>query len=390
MKYIHLSIFTLLFILNLSAQTTVTSVTNATVQSNNASEGDFYIGTEAPVNLIYIGLSDGTYHPLYSKGLEEILAIDNDATSLKIIDLLNPVNPQDIATKFFVDGQLSGGIYTDEGDLISHRTVAGNNFDLTETGVNNHVTTSAAMSFSSSNTIEFAATNGVILNNNTTITGDLTTNASFLDSGDSGIPIPPSPGDYYQLLSSTGTGTKWIYSSAAPKSLQLYSYKSPRNPADPTIIQTWPTAPTVIQTIPIITIGEESILNIDYVFTYFYEYITNGGPDHIKDSFTHGDVRSAYFRISGTDIDGLPVDLNYQALTTDKPITNNLLQGFYSGTCNSSSKLILKAGTYSVEFYTEGSFPIGTGSNSFNGSETQAPYNLSGWNFNVSITPKSI
>jgi len=383
-RIIALFLFFTLAVGSIFAQTRVTPVNNATILLKEAAEGDFYIGTEAPVDLLYIGLANGDYHPIYSKGLNEILHLGNDANGLNITTLPNPIAAQDIATKNYVDTQVSGSIYNLNGSLNSDRSLAGGGFNLTESGINTHTTLANSMSLTSlTNEVSFAATNGVLLNNETTLSNDLSVTGTFIDSDG-------SPGDYYQLLSSTAVGTKWLYSSAAPKSVGLYTYQSPTNAAND-LVQDWTTATTVVQTIPVITIGEESIVNVNFIFSFFHEYIPNDGSgNHDKDFMTHGDERSVYFSVNGNELDGTPVTRNYLSLTIDAPIVGKYVAGFYQGTCSSSNKLVLKAGSYTIELLTEGTYPIQTGSNSFNTISTNAPYNYTGWNFDVSVTPKSI
>ncbi|MBL4745115.1 MAG: hypothetical protein JKY08_01980 [Flavobacteriaceae bacterium] len=75
------------------------------IKNNTASEGDLYRHHKS--NVIYIGLSDGSYHPILTN-LQEILAQANDAASKKITNLGTPLKPKDAATKEYVDKLTSG------------------------------------------------------------------------------------------------------------------------------------------------------------------------------------------------------------------------------------------------------------------------------------------
>jgi len=80
-------------------------ILDSNISIKNAGEGDLYKGS--PSGIIYIGLEDGSYHPI-NKNLEDILAQANDAGASKITNLGAPTDPNDAVTKQYVDN-LTGG-----------------------------------------------------------------------------------------------------------------------------------------------------------------------------------------------------------------------------------------------------------------------------------------
>jgi len=103
-KYFIFLTFILICTISAHSQT---QITDADITSGtSAGEGDLYIHQTSQV--IYIGLEDGSYYPI-NKNLKDILAEANDANALKITNLGTPTNPNDAATKQYVDNLTGGG-----------------------------------------------------------------------------------------------------------------------------------------------------------------------------------------------------------------------------------------------------------------------------------------
>ena len=109
-KYFIIVLITILSYSNIISQTIIT---NIDITAQNAGEGDLYIHNTS--NVIYIGLSSGSYHPI-NKNLQEILAEANDANELKITNLGAPTNPKDAVTKEYVDNLTGGGNWNITGN----------------------------------------------------------------------------------------------------------------------------------------------------------------------------------------------------------------------------------------------------------------------------------
>ncbi len=99
MKYVIPLILLFFTITNTTAQN-LKEITNINIAAKDAGEGDLY--KHKFTNIIYIGLTDGTFQPI-NKNLKEILAEANDANALKITNLGTPTNPKDAVTKEYVD-----------------------------------------------------------------------------------------------------------------------------------------------------------------------------------------------------------------------------------------------------------------------------------------------
>ncbi|PCH75437.1 MAG: hypothetical protein COB98_08945 [Flavobacteriaceae bacterium] len=74
--------------------------------NTTAAQGDLYKHNTSAV--VYIGLRDGSYHPILTN-LQEILAQANDAATKKITNLGTPTDPKDAVTKEYVDNLTGGG-----------------------------------------------------------------------------------------------------------------------------------------------------------------------------------------------------------------------------------------------------------------------------------------
>jgi len=362
----------LLFINNLDAQTTVT---NAQIGAKQAAEGDLYIGSEAPINQIYIGVNEenpsvGVYKPFYSKSLFEILTSTTDAGGFIISNLLDPINLQDAATKSYVDGALTGNIYSNDGSLTSNRVLDGATFNLIETNI--AISTIDAVSIVNTSTTTFSvlSATSIDFNSNTTVSSDLSVSGSFMDSFG-------SIGTAGQLLSSTLTGTQWVTPSVISKSLQYISVSSTEN-------QTWANSPnsrTFIVDVPL-TLTESSIVDLSYSFIYFKSNKQMAGNR----------------RISVTQKDGLDVVIKeYMMPTSSEPesFPGGGVDIPVLGNCSASKKIVLAPGDYIFELGTSGDFTCETGTNSYDTSPTAKgtgdnnEFNYTGWTFDILVTPLS-
>ncbi|PCH75438.1 MAG: hypothetical protein COB98_08950 [Flavobacteriaceae bacterium] len=156
------------------AQNTIPDIETST---NTAGEGDIYIGV--PSGNVYIGLSTGLYHPLkVSASTTNLYTSDGSiATSRQITG-----NPENYLwfnnfKQFYID---VASIY---------RLTSGDNIHL-----------------EADNYIRLSADNGIRLQGNTSVSKDLSLVGRFIDgSFNNG-----SQGD---ILSTTGTSTKWLHKS---------------------------------------------------------------------------------------------------------------------------------------------------------------------------------
>jgi len=356
---------------NCFGQGVVTPINAFTLGLNAASEGDYYIGTEDPIGLIYIGLQNGEYQPIFKKGLSEIMFINNDASSNKIIDLVDPVNPQDIATRAYVLSKNGESIYEANGNLISHRVLSGAAFTLTYGNISAYSNQTNIYNLTASTNVNFSA-NLNILNSSTVIKENLAVSGVYLDSD-------KNPGTLGQLLSSTNIGTKWITSSVSPKTINYYSSESAKTfPSPELFYETWPSTSTKVGPTHSVVVTEKSIVSINYTFTFF-----------IDPNLQEGD-RITYITIKNPDGS---IAFDHFALNRIKPLKstsdNSAIQ--FQGTNYGTKKVILTTpGTYSFELITLGDMPVNTGMNSFNSIITNAPYNNTGWSFDISVIPQQI
>ncbi|PCH75436.1 MAG: hypothetical protein COB98_08940 [Flavobacteriaceae bacterium] len=81
-------------------------ISTTDINSKNAGEGDLYKHESSPI--IYIGLSDGSYHAI-DRNLQEILAAGNSANHKKITNLGTPTDFKDAVTKEYVDNLTGSG-----------------------------------------------------------------------------------------------------------------------------------------------------------------------------------------------------------------------------------------------------------------------------------------
>jgi len=154
------------------------TITGTDISNQNAGEGDLYKHSNGK---IYIGLSSGIYH---------LISTDTDSNNLYNTD-------GTINTNRYISGNTANYIwfdkfpqfYVDVSDYL--RITSQNNMELQAT-----------------NTIKIKGTNGIILQNNTDVSGNIKVTGSYTDSNN-------TTGTTGQILSSTATGTKWITSSSA-------------------------------------------------------------------------------------------------------------------------------------------------------------------------------
>jgi len=99
-------LFVVLFFLvnSVLSQTAITHSTHTNAAGYTlASEGDLYYCQDD--DLIFIGLSNGSLHPI-AQNLKEILNQNNSAAATKISNIATPIDIQDAATKGYVDQNL--------------------------------------------------------------------------------------------------------------------------------------------------------------------------------------------------------------------------------------------------------------------------------------------
>ncbi|MBL4745112.1 MAG: hypothetical protein JKY08_01965 [Flavobacteriaceae bacterium] len=358
-------------------QTPITIVDNSTIVTNTtAAEGDYYIG-EAPVYQIYIGLANGEYQPVYDKNLAQILTINNSANNLTIINISDPgtelIDDQDAATKNYVDNNLAGTIYSNDGTLAAVRNVEGAAYDLAEKNIATYSIKATNTSLNSSEKINISAATAINFNT-TDIHNAISVRGNFIDSSG-------AIGIAGQVLRSDGTNTEWVTSSATPKTIILYSKKSTiavieTNQDYEEWAGTSQNGRTIVSTIDF-TITEESIVNINYNFRYF------------KISHQAAGMRRAYLTISDLTDPLFPVIIeDYILPTVTSPIylPSGKTNFWIKGTNKANKNYIYNnTGNYRVELRISGDFKIGTGLNIPGPNK----YNFTGYTFDVCVTPKS-
>ncbi|MBL4745113.1 MAG: hypothetical protein JKY08_01970 [Flavobacteriaceae bacterium] len=369
---LNLMIFTA-SLLSCYGQGIVTPINTATLALNNASEGDYFIGTENPVGLIYLGLQNGTYQPLFTNGLSEIINFNNNADANRIIELPPPISPQDIATKLYVDSKSAESIYAANGSLTSHRILNGMNFNLTYENIALYTNKTITYNLTATNDINFSAGVKNILKSSTNVTGNIAISGIYLDSDG-------NPGTQGQLLSSTNIGTKWITSSVSPKTIQYYTSESAKTyPAPEYFFETWPISSTTVGQTHSIIITEKSILSFNYTFTFF-----------IDPNYQEGN-RITYVNVKNPDGTIAFDHLSLHRNTPLKSVKNDNNATAYLGTNYGSKKVVLTTpGIYTIELITLGDMPVYTGSNDFDANIVNALYNNTGWNFDITIIPQQI
>ncbi|MBL4745111.1 MAG: hypothetical protein JKY08_01960 [Flavobacteriaceae bacterium] len=360
---LSLFVFFLAFNVLLNAQTTILDAdTHPTTGTKDASEGDHYIGD--PSGTIFIGLSTGLYQPIY-KTLGEFLAIGNSAGNQTISNLADPVNPQDAATKNYVDSK-STGIYKGDGALTNDRILKGGGVNLTYNNLSIQSVSANQLNITSTENNILSASNSINLNSNTNIIGNLHVSGIYYDTSF-------DPGINEQLLSATGTGTNWIPGTIpAATPIMHYTNKS-------SFSNTW--ADTGVEDITSIeiTTTETSIFDINYNFNFF------------RLIGKEVDNRAVYVNITGSAI------INAQMISTTNiyMLQNASSSTVLSPTLNCDKMFELPAGTYTFTLKTESDivYPSsqdtsGIDITSINESGTNDDY--TGWSFEICVTPVSI
>ncbi len=151
-------------------------ITAADISSMNAGEGDLYKDSSGT---IYIGLTNGVYHPLSNIPNTNIYTNDGQITNNR-----------------YVRGVTTNYLWFDKFSEIYFTT--SNYF---------RITSQNSIEIDAANTTRIKGTNGILLLNDTKVTGNIAVTGSYIDSNN-------TPGTTGQLLSSTNSGTEWISPSA--------------------------------------------------------------------------------------------------------------------------------------------------------------------------------
>jgi len=301
----------ILFILVVGTEFTIAQniITDAEALLLTAAEGDFY--EALPSGAIYIGLASGAYQ-----------AFDTN-------------------------------MYKTNGTLTNNRGIDGNNFDIHFFSINNfrtnatssllYATTDTQINTTSGYTQLWGAS-GILMHDATTFESSIWTKAGIKDtSGDFGTAG--------QVLSSTATGTNWIDNSSA-NAIQFFTAESAAQ-------ETWNIRNSNNEDLissHTVTLTKESILNINYVFTFER---TNGNG---------GQYRAVHLDISGS--------------TTKTSQMSSLANTYETSekwaTCTASRNFKLAPGTYTFAMKTFGSHQCST---------QQQNDTMYGWSFDITATP---
>jgi len=305
----------LLFILVVGTEFTIAqnSITDAEALLLSASEGDLYQAT--PSGAIYIGLASGAYQ-----------AFDTN-------------------------------MYKTDGTLSNSRNVNGGNFDLHFSSINNfRINTTKSLLYATNNTqinttagfTQLWGSSGIILYDATTFESSIWTKAGIKDtSGDFGTAG--------QILSSTATGTNWIDNT---NTIQFFTEESASQ-------QDWAQGSEQTVASHEITITQECLIDIDYVFSYLRIKPGVGNPQDT------GGYREIHVDITGTSVK------NNQMSSLAN--TYGTSEGW--ATCTASRKYKFPAGTYTFTMTAYGDHQCRTQ------AQNSASY---GWSFDITATPLNI
>lgn len=280
----------------------------------------------------------------------------------------------------WIDNPSGKSIYTHGGTLTSDRELLGASYNLSfenvrnfNTNVINRLSKSLSSQFlatnkielkSSAGNVEIAAPLGIELQNNTSVTGNLSVTGSYSDSS-------TDTGNTGDILSSTGTatGTDWhpLISTDPKNAVTMGTDKGvfvKKNTIkflskESTKHENWGIKPSNNEdrvASHTVTLEVASIVNINYIFTFER---TNG---------TTGAFRTVHIDISG-DI------IKTSQMST---LTNTFGTSERWGTCAASRSFKLAPGEYTFSMNTYGSHPC----------TTEAQNDLMyGWSFDITATP---
>lgn len=169
-------------------------------------------------------VTTNTTAPTNPAPVEGDIWFDTTANSIKVYD---PDLPLGSRWKIITSTLDSNNIYNSNGTLTGTRIITGANHSILFQGLTNFVvntsgsstitstatnvfTSAAATTLTSTgDKVEISGLNGIDLNSNTQITGNLSLTGTFGDSSGA-IGTPAHVGTAGQILSSTATGTNWI------------------------------------------------------------------------------------------------------------------------------------------------------------------------------------
>jgi len=243
-------------------------------------------------------------------------------------------------------------MYKTNGTLSNNRIIDGNNFNLNFTSINDFHTNATKLHLYATDNTQINTTagytqlwgsSGIILYDATTFESSIWTKAGIKDTS-------VDFGTAGQILSSTATGTDWIDNSSA-NAIQFFT-------AESTTTQTWNNAETQVAS-QTVTISEQSILTINYVFTFER---TNGS--------------NGKYRKVNIDITGSTVKNNQMSSLTN---TYNTSEKW--ATCAASRNFKLGPGTYTFNMNTSGTHQCRT---------QQQNDDMYGWSFDITATPLNI
>ncbi|PCH75434.1 MAG: hypothetical protein COB98_08930 [Flavobacteriaceae bacterium] len=199
----HLCILIVLFLVSLHVHGQTLIYDNDLNNNSTAAQGDLYKHNTSGV--IYIGLSDGTYHPILIN-LQELLAQANDASDTKITNLGTPTDPKDAVTKQYVDALISNdNLYNKDGVLTADRILDAGSKNLTFDKLNTFTLNSKKTRLTSEGEIHLDAKTYTFISGPSGIISKHRVRINGMLSGDNW-----DGGTAGQILSSTGSNIQWI------------------------------------------------------------------------------------------------------------------------------------------------------------------------------------